>query len=223
MIVPEEDITLTLTPDNVSNTALVSETGRRLYTVSTEHGKATTTSVRNTRDEVIASLEWRNVFPDKVTIGSKEPILMTEWMKRSIIPFKDDLTFTDGEGRKYKWKGNSAGRSFELCCADDNYLSIIARFQRSRRVTSPSSLTAEPNASTPSLAPTPVNPTWTPAVLVLTPRAQQIQDTVVVSFLFLEKTRRINETEHQTRADVLGTAVLKPVGKSAMVVVNGGV
>lgn len=90
MIIPEENLTLTLTPNNVSNTTLISEDGRRLYTVITEHTKkATVTSVRNFRDEVIASLEWRDVLPDKVTIGERKPVLMTEWMKRSVIPFKE--------------------------------------------------------------------------------------------------------------------------------------
>lgn len=90
MIVLEENLALALTPDNVSNTTLVSEAGECFYTVCTEHRKKeTVTSVRNARDEVIASLEWRDVLPDKVAIGSNKPILMTEWMKRSIVPFKE--------------------------------------------------------------------------------------------------------------------------------------
>ena len=60
-----DNLALTLTPDNVSNTILVTEDGGRLYTVTTEHGeKATVTQVRNSKDEVIASLEWRDVLPD---------------------------------------------------------------------------------------------------------------------------------------------------------------
>ena len=91
MIVPAENLSLALTPDNVSNTTLISEEdGQRLYTVITEHTKKTTvTSVRNAEDEIIASLEWRDVLPDKVTIRDKKTILMTEWMKRSVIPFKE--------------------------------------------------------------------------------------------------------------------------------------
>ncbi|GJE96542.1 hypothetical protein PsYK624_127390 [Phanerochaete sordida] len=222
MIVPDGTLVLTLAPDNVSNATLTAEDGTVLYTVSTAHGDKTTTSVRNASDEVLATLEWRDVLPDRVAVGGAKQISMGDWMKRSMIPFKDDITFTDDQGRKYKWRGNSAGRSFELSCADDNYATVIARFERSRRVYPSSTVPAnqDPSASVPSLAPTLVNPAWTPALLTLTPRAQQIQDTVVTSFLFLEKTRRTAETQSQVRADAVGTP-LKPVGKSAMV--NGGV
>lgn len=217
-----ENLALTLSPDNVSNTTLVSETGERLYIVITEHTKKDTiTTVRNARDDVIASLEWRDVLPDRVIFGDTKPTSMAEWMRRSVIPFKDDITFTDDEGRKYKWKGNSAGRSFELSCADDNFSTIIARFQRSRRVHMSVPPETDASASTLSLAPTLVNHTQTPAILTLAPRAQQIQDLVVASFLFLEKTRSINETEHQSRADMLGSP-MKPVGRN-VAVVDGGV
>lgn len=88
--VPEENLTLTLQPDNVSNTVLVSESGEQMYSVFTEHSKkATVTSIRNSKDEIIASLEWRDVLPDKVTVGERKPMLMTDWMKRSMIPFKE--------------------------------------------------------------------------------------------------------------------------------------
>lgn len=110
--------------------------------------------------------------------------------------------------------------SEQLYCADDNYSSVIARFQRSKRILPKADPETNPNASTPSLAPTLVNPVWTPAALMLDPRALQIQDTVVVSFLFLEKTHRTNETEHQIRADTMGTP-LRATGKYA--VSNGGV
>ena len=77
MILPEVDdvLTLTLTRDNPCNTTLVSHTGATLYSVSTEHTKkTTTTTVRNANDEVIASLEWRDVRPDRVTYGNKKDI-----------------------------------------------------------------------------------------------------------------------------------------------------
>ena len=94
----------------------------------------------------------------------------------------------------------------QLYSADDRYQAVIARFNRSRRVPASS---APSNAADPSdvesLTPTLVNrpSTRTPATLVLTPRATEIQDTIVTSFVFLEKTRRINETEQMNRADVL--------------------
>lgn len=145
-----------------------------------------------------------------------------------------DISFADDKGRKYKWRGNSAGRSFEvgaislsadhtkaythshlqLYCADDNFASTIARFHRSRRIpmSQMNSTNVDPMESSISLAPTLVDPPAsgkTPAVLELAPRAVEIQDLVVVSFLFLEKVRRTNEKEHQNRADSLGSMTIR--------------
>lgn len=86
----ETNLSLILNPDSVSNTTITTESGEHLYTVKTEHGKkASMTYVRNASDEVIASLEWRDALPDKVTIAANKPMLMTSWMKRSMIPFKE--------------------------------------------------------------------------------------------------------------------------------------
>lgn len=85
-----ENLVLTLKPDNVSNTSLVSQHGDIVYTVVTEHTKkATTTYVRKASEEPIASLEWRDVRPDRVSIGSNKPVSLGDWMKRSAIPFKE--------------------------------------------------------------------------------------------------------------------------------------
>jgi len=202
----ERTLFLALSPNNPSNTKLISQTGETLYTVVTEFSrKETVTSVRNARNELVASLEWREVLPDKVTYKNKKPVLMMEWMKKSIVPFKDHVTFTDDEGRKYRWKGNSPGWFLELYSADDNFTSAIARFHppepKSPLPTSAPDPGPDPAASTPSLARTLVNPSPepadTPATLELAPRAVQIQDLVVTSFLFLERTHRMNEGRHQ--------------------------
>ena len=44
-----------------------------------------------------------------------------------------------------------------------------------------------------------------PAKLAMTGRALEIRDEVVMSFLFLEKTRRKMDRSVQSKADVLGT------------------
>ena len=78
----------TLTPDNPCNTTLTNQNGEVTYTIVTDHTKkATTTQVRNAQEEVIGSSEWRDVLPDKVTFGSKKPLSLSEWMRRSIVPF----------------------------------------------------------------------------------------------------------------------------------------
>ena len=137
---------------------------------------------------------------------------------------RSDVTFKDSRGRKYKWRGNAPGRSLEvrspllpststytnhtvraqLFAEDDGFKEPIARFVRSRKETK-------------SAAASPAN-------LLLTARALEIRDDVVCSFLFLEKTRRVNETTQQRSSDVLST----PAFKSALTghdcnVSNGGV
>ncbi|KAI0696785.1 hypothetical protein BC835DRAFT_1414020 [Cytidiella melzeri] len=222
-----EVTTFTLSPDNPCNTIITRSTGDAVYSVVTEHTtKATFTTVRDAGDEIIGSLEWREVLPDKVTIGSNRPVSLGDWLKKSKVPFKDVASFVDDEGRKYKWKGLAPGSAPFLCSEDDNYTAAIARFTKSRRIytptsglISPSATTlrpqGDPAASTLSLAPTltdtasitstliDVSPSaspsttparqFTPATLQLLPRAVEIQDLVVMSFLFLEKNRRTRE------------------------------
>ncbi|KAI0360162.1 hypothetical protein OH77DRAFT_1434456 [Trametes cingulata] len=205
--------TLVLSPDNPCNAAVIDEQGKQLYTVYTEHGKTTVTHVKNADDEVIASLEWRDVLPDKVTVGNKGPMSLRDWLHTTLVPFyfKDDVTFQDDAGRKYKWRGNAPGRALEvgqtvaftLFSEDDGFKEPIARFLKSVRGRG--------------------DGTDRPATLLLTARAVQIRDTVVTSFLFLEKGRRTNETTSQNSADVLATPVLSAVTGSDYNVRNGGI
>ncbi|KAI0635653.1 hypothetical protein C8Q77DRAFT_1098810 [Trametes polyzona] len=198
-------LTLTLSPDNPSNTSVLDQNGRALYTTYTEHGKTTVTHVRDADEHILASLEWRDVLPDKVTLGNKGPMSLRNWLHTSLIPFylKDDVSFQDDAGRKYKWRGNAPGRTLELFAEDDGFKEPIARFTKSRK----------DHASG----------TTTPATLTLTGRAAEIRDVVVISFLFLEKTRRTNETASQNRADVLSTPVLSAVTGSDYNVRDGGI
>lgn len=55
----------------------------------------------------------------------------------------------------------------------------------------------------------------------MTDRALEIRDEVVMSFLFLEKTRRTNDTSIQSKADVLGTPSISVGNHIALH--NGGV
>lgn len=81
---------LTLSPDNPWNTTITSANGDELYSVVTERTeKAIFTTVRDVREEVIGSLEWREVLPDRVTVGAQRPISMAGWLKRSKVPFRE--------------------------------------------------------------------------------------------------------------------------------------
>lgn len=107
------------------------------------------------------------------------------------------MTFKDDAGRQFKWKGNAPGLALEVCSRlppsqrprpnncylqlfseDDKFAQPIARFHRSRK----------DNRTDP--------PGQIPATLVLAPRAVEIQDLVVSSFLFLDRARRISETSY---------------------------
>ncbi|KAI0661467.1 hypothetical protein C8Q70DRAFT_910873 [Cubamyces menziesii] len=198
---------LTLSPDNPCNTTLLNEDGKELYHVHTEHGSATTTFVKDADGQVLASLEWRDVLPDKVTLGqnSKGPMSIRDWLHTSLVPFylKDDVDFKDDAGRKYKWRGNAPGRALELFSEDDRFQQPIAQFRKSRR--------------------DPASGTVAPAALLLTARAQEIRDTVVISFLFLEKSRRTNETTSQNVADVLSAPAMSAFTGSDYNVRDGGI
>ncbi|OBZ72091.1 hypothetical protein A0H81_07868 [Grifola frondosa] len=66
----ESITTLTLILDNPCNSTISDADGKALYFVFTEHGAKTTTQVRNADNEVLASLEWRDVLPDRVVLGA---------------------------------------------------------------------------------------------------------------------------------------------------------
>ncbi|EJC98638.1 uncharacterized protein FOMMEDRAFT_96132 [Fomitiporia mediterranea MF3/22] len=190
-------LTLTLTPDNPVNTTL---TNQIYYTSETLYPRGPKSSYAITHvcgkhGETLGALEWRDVRSDLVGLGGEGEFPLSAWMNSSLIPFNSCI-------RKYKWKGCGTGESMELW-VEDAPDSPIAQFQKSRPRADPS----------------------TPARLLITPRAQEIMDTVVISFLFLEKRRRATENSTQNRADVLGTPALNLPGTSRLrtQVVNNGV
>ena len=79
--------TITLAQVNPSNTAILDPDDKFLYTVHTTHSKATATHVLNADEEELASLEWRDVLPDKVTLGNKAPTSLRDWLHTSLVPF----------------------------------------------------------------------------------------------------------------------------------------
>lgn len=172
---------LVFQPDNPCNTTIIDEETRKvMYQVATEHEKSSTvTRVKNAVGESIASWEWRDVRSDIITLGNGTPTSVSSWLKKSLVPFKDTVTFKDASGRNFKWKGNGPGMQFELYIETDK-ISPIAQFRKSRRVAN-----AETKAAT----------------LTVNNIGEEIMDLVVVSFLVLEKARRGTETSTLNRAD----------------------
>jgi len=191
-LVAPTTLTYMLTNDNPSSTSLLdiftpSENDKPAYKAFTEFtGSKTVTKVTNAEGDIIASLEWREMLPDKVAIRNKPSVNLSSWMKSGLLPLSP-VTFQDDEGRKYQWKNVAAGLNLELY-ANDTPGGPIAAFCKSR-------VNRTANTST-------------PAMLIMTARAQEIAETCVVSFLFLEKKRRMREHSSQNRADVLGSVPL---------------
>ncbi|GJE94514.1 hypothetical protein PsYK624_106840 [Phanerochaete sordida] len=174
----EEITTLTFTPDNPCNTVVTSSAGKVLYRVTTDAAaKSPVTHVYDGADELVASLEWHSVSADKVILKGQPPVSFTDWMKKSHIPFKDEASFKDAQGRKYKWKGIGPGRCMELHSEDDSFKTVIARYTRSYRMPNPA-------GDDPLVI-------HTPGELKLTPRAAEVQELVVLTLLFQEKRRRL--------------------------------
>ncbi len=91
----------------------------------------------------------------------------------------------------------------QLFAEDDGYKEPIARFVKPRKDHETGKVT--------------------PATLLFTSRALQIRDDVVISFLFLEKSRRENETTSQNVGDVLSAPALSAVTGFDYNVRDGGV
>ena len=89
---PTKILTYTLTNDNPTNTSLIdlsSERPRPAYTVQTEITRSKTmTIVRNSEETTIATLQWRESLPDKVTVGDKPAISQNKWLKSGLLPLR---------------------------------------------------------------------------------------------------------------------------------------
>ncbi|KAG5650406.1 hypothetical protein H0H81_012372 [Sphagnurus paluster] len=176
--------------DNPCNTVIFeTDTGKVLYQVATEQGKETVTRVKNGGGETLASWVWKDVRSDVITLGNGTPVPVSAWLNKSLVPFKDTVTFQDARGQKFKWKGNGPGLSFELY-AEGNKTEPLVRFHKSRTMWDH---TVQPPTSRTE-----------PARLVMDSRGIAIQDMAVISFLVLEKSRRTRESSTLNRADAVG-------------------
>lgn len=112
------------------------------------------------------------------------------------------VSFEDPEGRKYKWKGCGAGESLEVSLA-----SCIQLLLNALPISIPPQLYA---LDTPGSPVAQFQKSYAreqkPAKLVVAPRGQEILDTIVCAFLFLEKSRRAMDNSTLMRGD--GTGVL---------------
>lgn len=66
------------------------ETSETLYIVETQHNDTkTVTYVRDGDGMNLATLEWRDIRSDLVTLGSAPPFSQRSWLRKSLIPMKE--------------------------------------------------------------------------------------------------------------------------------------
>ncbi|PIL29796.1 hypothetical protein GSI_08002 [Ganoderma sinense ZZ0214-1] len=205
---PPTATTFTLTPDDPSNATIYDAGGRALYTVSTrQRWSGTATYVMHVNGAALASLEERDFLPNRVTLGRSPPVPLRNWLHTRLGDHSANanVSFKDHLGRKYKWRcapGHRSLSTLELYTKDDDYAEPIARFDRSRR-------RFEGGTQYRAGAGKGVDPE--PARLLLAGRALEIRDMVVISFLFLERARRKNETLEKSSPEVVSTLPLHAV------------
>lgn len=85
---PPPVVTLTLAPDDVLNATLQDAEGAALYSVSTAMGLyATTTQVKRSNGEILATVQWREMLPNRLTLGKKPSTSLNSWLQTSQVPF----------------------------------------------------------------------------------------------------------------------------------------
>lgn len=104
------------------------------------------------------------------------------------------MSFKDDKGRKYKWDGYAAGLQLEVRSE------VI--FRSGDKLTSPKLYAEDSPTKTPiARFQRPRRNDETPAMLLLTERAMEIKDTVIISWLFLEKSRRMMDAAANMMSD----------------------
>ncbi|TFK20666.1 hypothetical protein FA15DRAFT_673297 [Coprinopsis marcescibilis] len=186
------ELVLVFERDNPCNTTISHrDTGEIYYTVKTEHTGHSYTRVKNGDDQEIASWQWRNMRSDLLTLNNGPPSPASAWLKKSLVPFKNTVYFSDHLKRRYKWKGNAPGLQLELFSELDK-THPIAQFKKSIR--------RKDTSQTP-----PVD-VLDPATLTIDSRGQDIMDMIVIAFCLLEKDRRADETSTVNRADAIAVS-----------------
>jgi len=189
-----ELLILVLQPDNPSNTKITDkDTGELVYTVHTEHEKKTTTYLKDADGTLVAQWEWHDTRSDILTLGNAKSMPSSAWLQKSLIPFNSSVSFKDNKGRSFKWKGVEGGGQMQLYSPEEKNHSIAA-FSKSlryidRKVNPPAEVFRD-------------------ATLTLDTRAQEITNLVVISFLMLEKSRRIKETSQASTMRALAVQMV---------------
>ncbi|KAI9457144.1 hypothetical protein F5148DRAFT_353558 [Russula earlei] len=116
MSVGESPLSLQFERDNPCNTTIVDHDGNTFYTVATDFAdpKKPVTRVHDGIGKLVAEWVWRDARSDLLTIRDLPQAPASAWLKKSVIPFRDDVTFRDDAGVEYVWKDNKPGLGLQL-------------------------------------------------------------------------------------------------------------
>ncbi|KAI0267714.1 hypothetical protein BC834DRAFT_869599 [Gloeopeniophorella convolvens] len=184
----ESVVTLRLERDNPCNTTIVDQDGNVFYTVATDFTDASkpVTRLQDGIGKQVAEWIWRDARSDLLTIRGHGQTPASAWLKRSIIPFRDDVKFEDDLGVEYVWKNNKPGLAPQLF-GPGSKTQPVARFIRAHK-----DYKADRQ-----------NPPVVPSMLLFDESVEPIRDFIVISFLMLERRRRETETATVNRAQSL--------------------
>jgi len=184
----ESVLSLLLERDNPCKTSIVDQDGNTFYTVATDlaNPDKPVTRVHDGIGKLVAEWIWRDARSDLLTIRGRPQTAASAWLKKSIIPFWDDVTFQDDAGVEYVWKNNKPGLALQLF-GPRSKTQPVARFIRSYK-------DYKANREHPPVV---------PSKLLLDESVEPIRDLIVISFLMLERRRRETETATVNHAQSL--------------------
>ncbi|KAF8501775.1 hypothetical protein F5888DRAFT_1609177 [Russula emetica] len=181
----ESALSLYFERDNPCNTTIVDQDRNTFYTVATDFANPDkpVTRVHDGIGKLVAEWIWRDARSDILTIPGRPQTPASAWLKKSIIPFWDDVKFQDDAGVEYVWKDNKPGLALQLF-GPQSKTQPVARFIRSYK----------------DYGVDRENPPVVPSTLLFDESVEHIRDLVVTSFLLLERRRRETETATVNRA-----------------------
>ncbi|KIM28637.1 hypothetical protein M408DRAFT_69362 [Serendipita vermifera MAFF 305830] len=166
-----DDLNYVFSHDSPLNTCIRAPQGPNLYYVWSDLARPTMTKIqRYDTGEPVAIIHWSSLGLHKVALGNGEPHKVSKTLENGPI-YSDVVTFKDGSGKKYDWKGSQTSNRLTLYARDSPNIPL-AQFHRSRR------WEAEGRTHR------------TKAYLRIQAKGQAILDTIIWSFCFLEKARR---------------------------------
>ncbi|KAK0431526.1 hypothetical protein EV421DRAFT_165684 [Armillaria borealis] len=179
LVNPSPPIHLEFDRNSVVN-AILLKNSQPAYTIRTKQKtrSARTDVVDVGTQEVIASIEIKEIFPDVVTIASVNggnSVKISKWMKEEQLPDKIRVRVIETAYGRYLWK-----------------LHVVHRL----------ALYAESNLETPVAYARPVTRT-SPLVLVVESEAMSFFDQIIASFIVREKELRAEESKASCSAGML--------------------